>query len=137
MSELNTELKKAIDGKAPEVIKLVDELAKKPQYRKPIGSSGGKKGGKRQFTDLVAAAAQACCIDEFKLYIKYKAAKEGTRGVWYDLADPFNAKVDDLMKTVADEIKQNDETVRLEVLKRFCGYLMWRAHADIAAQGGG
>ena len=32
---------------------------------------------------------------------------------------------------IIKEIKENNETVKLEILKRFCGYLMWRTHSDI------
>lgn len=131
MAETRAVLKNSIDKKAPEIISLVDGFAK--QHYDTITRT---RDGKKQFVDLVEAATQACCIDEFKLYIKYKGAKEGTRGLWGGLANPFNAKIDELVSTVADKIEANNETVKLEVLKRFCGYLMWRAHADISERGG-
>jgi len=131
MAESRVALKKSIDEKASEIIALVDGFSK--QYHEEITRT---RDGKKQFVDLVEAAAQACCIDEFKLYIKYKGAKEGTRSLWGGLASPFNARIDKLMKDVADSIDKDNETVKLEVLRRFCGYLMWRAHADISERGG-
>jgi len=130
-NDSNVTLKNAIDNRARDIIKLVNAFAQ--QHHDAITRT---RDGKKQFVDLVEAAAQACCIDEFKLYIKYKGAKEGTRSLWGGLANPFNARIDKLIKDVADKIEEGDETVRLEVLKRFCGYLMWRAHADISERGG-
>jgi hypothetical protein len=131
MTETGLNIKNAIDERAPDIIRLVDEFAR--QHYDAITKT---RDGKKQFVDLVEAAAQACCIDEFKLYIKYKSAKEGTRSLWGSLANPFNAKIDKLIETVANKIEADNETVKLEVLKRFCGYLMWREHADISERGG-
>ena len=127
MTETRAALKNAIDDRARDIIDLVNDFAK--QNGDTITKT---RDGKKQFVDLVEAASQACCIDEFKLYIKYKGAKEGTRSLWGGLANPFNAKIDKLMETVADKIEKDNEIVKLEVLRRFCGYLMWRAHADIS-----
>jgi len=123
--------KEAIDQKAPQIINLVNEFA-----TMNFDTITRTRDGKKQFVDLVEATGQACCIDEFKLYVKYKGAKEGTRSLWGNLANPFNAKIDELMTTVADEIEKNSEPLKLEVLKRFCGYLMWRELADISERGG-
>ena len=131
MIESRATLKQEIDNNARCIIALVDEFAR--QNKDIITKT---RDGKKQFVDLVEAAAQACCIDEFKLYIKYKGAKEGTRSLWGGLARPFNDTIDKLISDVADKIEEGDEIVRLEVLKRFCGYLMWRAHADISEWGG-
>jgi len=149
MIDERTALKNAIDKRAPDIINLVNDFAN--QHFDVITRT---RDGKRQFTELVEAAAQTCCINEFKLYIKYKGAKEGTRSLWGNLANPFNAKIDSLVETVADDIVKKDKTddivkkdkadetekdneaVRIEVLKRFCGYLMWRVHADISMRGG-
>ena len=132
-TETAASLKNEIDERAPQIIEHVNGFAK--QHFEIITKT---RDGKKQFVDLVEAASQACCIDEFKLYIKYKGAKEGTRKLWGNLANPFNEKIDELMRTVANEIAEgNDtETVKLEVLRRFCGYLMWRTHADISERGG-
>jgi len=146
MNETNQVLNKAIDDSTEEIIKLVDEFAKE-NSAKIVGTHDKKKdgkAGKRQFTDLVEAAGQTCCINEFKLYIEYKGSKKGTSNLWDGLAKPFNKKIDDLM-VVADKIIKSvraenedieDERVKIEVLKRFCGYLMWRTHADISMEGG-
>ena len=142
MTVISATLKNKIDKQASNIIKLVDEFAK--QHFDAITKT---RDGKKQFTDLVEASSQASCIDEFKLYIKYKAAKEGTRSLWGGIANPFNAKIDKLIENIAKkieeddeivklEIDKDDEIVKLEVLKRFCGYLMWRAHADISERGG-
>jgi len=85
----------AIDKKAPQIIGLVNEFA-----TKHFNTITQTRDGKKQFVDLVEAAEQACCIDEFKLYVKYKGAKEGTRSLWGNLANPFNAKIDELITTV-------------------------------------
>jgi hypothetical protein len=131
MTEKIASLKQDIDKQAHIIIKLVDEFAK--QHNDAITKT---RDGKKQFVDLVEASAQACCIDEFKLYIKYKGAKEGTRSLWGGLANPFNAKIEKLIEDVANKIDKDSEIVKLEVLKRFCGYLMWRTHADISERGG-
>ena len=131
MAESRAALTKSIDEKAGDIIAVVNGFAKQN-----YGTITRTRDGKKQFVDLVEAAAQACCIDEFKLYIKYKGAKEGTRSLWGNLANPLNASIDKLMEGVADKIEKDNETVKLEVLRRFCGYLMWRAHADISDQGG-
>ena len=132
MVESRVVLKESIDERAKDIIAIVNEFAK--TYSEIITSSSETR--KKQFVDLVEAASQACCVDEFKLYIKYKGAKEGTRSLWGNLANPFNARIDALIEKVADEIDKDNEDVRLEVLRRFCGYLMWRTHADIAERGG-
>lgn len=140
MDETKVSLKKAIDKEVPKIINSVIAFASR--HREAITRT---RDGKKQFNDLVEASAQACCIDEFKLYIKYKGAKEGTRSLWGGLATHFNSAIDELMKQVEDNISNgidkdkyqvDHETVRLEVLRRFCGYLMWRANADIADRGG-
>jgi hypothetical protein len=132
MMENGAELKKAIDDRSHEIIEFVKLFAKQ-SYEIFVKD---KNGGKKQFTELVTASAQACCVEEFKLYITYKGSKKGTEGLWKNLSNKFNKIIDDLMLKVADDIKKDDEAVRLEVLKRFCGYLMWREHADLSEQGG-
>ena len=131
MTEPGAVIRKSIDDEARSIIRLVNGFV--DQHFDTITKT---RDGKKQFVDLVEAAAQACCIDEFKLYVKYKGAKEGTRSLWGGLANPLNARIDKLMEDVADKIDKGNETVRLEVLKRFCGYLMWRALADISERGG-
>jgi len=131
MTEPGAALKVTIDEKGRDIVKLVNEFA--DQHFDTITKT---RDGKKQFTDLVEAAAQACCIEEFKLYIKYKGAKEGTRSLWGGLAYPFNLMIEKLIREVANKIDEDNEAVKLEVLKRFCGYLMWRAHADISERGG-
>jgi len=130
MNDKKSALKKAIDKKTPEIITLVNNFAKR-NYDVITKT----RDGKRQFTELIEAAAQACCVDEFKLYIRYKGAKEGTRSLWGGLANPLNAQINELSKTlakdIANECGENIEIVDLDVLRRFCGYLMWCAHADI------
>lgn len=143
-TETLASLKKSIDEWTPAIIALVNGFANQHFDAITRTRDGKKQDGKKQFVDLVEAAAQACCIDEFKLYIKYKGAKEGTRSLWGGLSNSFNVKIDELMKEVADKIEKaignlqamDSEIIKLEVLKRFCGYLMWRTHADISAGGG-
>ena len=130
MNEKDTVFKKAIDNEVPSIIALVNEFSKNNH-----GTITKTRDGKKQFVDLVEASGQACCIDEFKLYIKYKGSKDGTRSLWGGLADPLIVQIDELIK-IANKIEDNNENVKLEVLKRFCGYLMWRTHADISGQGG-
>lgn len=140
MSGKGVTLKAAMDRKAPDMIKSVNRFA--DLHRDAITKT---KDGKRQFVDLVEAAGQASCVEEFKLYIQYKGSKDGTRGLWGKLAAPFNEAISELMVNVGNEAAKNicqtgaeeeKEYVRLEVLRRFCGYLMWRVHADIAERGG-
>jgi hypothetical protein len=126
-------LKNAIDDNAEKIIRHVNTFAKQIEW-----NDMDRKEGKKQFTELIEAAGQACCINEFQLYITYKGSKEGTRKIWGNLVKPFNDQINSLMDEVAVAIenilesKENErEHIRLEVLKRFCGYLMWRTHADI------
>ncbi|MCL2426607.1 MAG: hypothetical protein FWD05_09760 [Oscillospiraceae bacterium] len=119
------ELTKAIDNFAPKIIEKVNNFVK--AFEKDI-----KNNGKRQFIELVEAAAHACCVDEFKLYIAYKGSKSGTEKLWTRaVVNLFNKTIDDLCKDIADQIKKDNELVRLAVIQRFCGYLMWRTSAII------
>jgi hypothetical protein len=85
------------------------------------------------------AAAQAVAIDEFKLYLAYKGAKEGTRSLWAGLAAPFNVEADRLSEltdenpeTLTEEEKQQ---MHIELLRRFTGYMMWKANVLIRRAG--
>jgi len=119
------EITKAIDNFAPKIIENVNEFVKSQE--KNI-----KVNGKKQFSELVEAAAHACCVDEFKLYIAYKGSKRGTEKLWTrELVSSFNKTIDSICEDIADKIKQGDEEIRLAVIQRFCGYLMWRTSAII------
>ncbi len=145
--ETKAKIKTAIDYKAVKMINIIKENftfdPDKPLDESPSSYQNviEKKEGKRQFIDLIEASSQACCIDEFKLYIEYKGSKEGTKKVWAGYAKIFNEVIKELMDEIADkiveELKQatvevDTEIVRLEVLQRFCGYLMWHASADFS-----
>ena len=140
MNEMSISLKVMIDNKAPEIIALVNKFA--DQHYKTIIA---QREVKKQFVDLLEASAQICCIDELKLYIKYKSSKEGTRSLWGNLATPLCITIDELIDNVASDIAKDEqfakdktikaETINIEVLKRFCGYLMWREHADVSEKG--
>ena len=137
MNETIIFLKNSIDTRAPEIIALVNKFA--DQHNKTIME---QRDVKNQFVDLVEASAQICCIDEFKLYVRYKSSKKGTRALWSKLARPLCLIIDELINKVAVNIAQIEqiakdktlktETINIEVLKRFCGYLMWRVHADVS-----
>ena len=127
--------------RAAEIVRRAEAFAEEQKESIRGHVRDEKKGeGKRQFNSLVEAAAQTCCIDEFKLYIAYKGAKEGTRGIWKELTIPFNQEVDGLRGLATDLVKDSDgvleskdmEDVHLEVLRRFVGYLMWKANILIA-----
>ena len=134
-------LKGMIDNKAKVILHLVKKFADQ-NYKKIMDISYVSK----QFNELVEASAQASCIDEFKLYIRYKGAKEGSRNLWSSISIPFNATVDELMNDVANVIineykaandnAKDEESIKLAVLNRFCGYLFWRVHADVSEKGG-
>jgi hypothetical protein len=128
-------LEAKIDEKAPELVRRVIAFSDKNAGR--IANSG--KNGKKQFNDIMEAAGQACCVEEFCLYVSYKGSKEGTKPMWGDLADPFNKEVAALRQLArafypsgADE--RTIEKAHLELLKRFTGYLMWKANVMIENQ---
>ena len=141
MSGTVESLKGMIDDKAKDILRLVKKFADQ-NYKKITDIRDVRK----QFNELVEASAQASCIDEFKLYVRYKGAKEGSRNLWADISMPFNATVDELMKDVANVIineykvakddAKDAEFIKLAVLNRFCGYLFWRIHADVSEKGG-
>jgi hypothetical protein len=136
---------KALDAVKPEIIKQVRDLVE--------GSDGKKVDwswvGKRQFSGLVDAAAKASCVDELRIFIFYKRAKEGSKG-WKDLAEPLVSRIDDLRslaEKVAGDIKhrqqasgqgsrvitQSDEAflaaIHLDLVRLFLGYFYWAVSA--------
>lgn len=95
---------------------------------------GKNNGGKKQFNDIMEAAKDASCVEEFKLYILYKKAKGN--GLWKELAEPLNKEIDSLMEMVpkiVDEasdkkIDLKESDVHLELVRKYTGYLMWQAN---------
>lgn len=95
---------------------------------------GKNNGGKKQFNDIMEAAKDASCVEEFKLYILYKKAKGN--GLWKELAEPLNKEIDSLMEIVpkiVDEasdkkIDLKESDVHLELVRKYTGYLMWQAN---------
>ncbi|MDR0948151.1 MAG: hypothetical protein LBM69_01380 [Lachnospiraceae bacterium] len=105
-----------------------------------------KRDGKRQFRNLVSVAATVDCVEELRLFILYKAHKEGTRSYWetvntskeaqrliqkftygktnVSLAEVLSDKLLHL-KSIADRIEQDSQEVYLEVVRLFLGYLYW------------
>jgi hypothetical protein len=84
------------------------------------------KKSKRQFQDLINAAGQATSIEEFKLYIAYKAAKASNNDLWKSFGRPLNRFIDELIKLEPS----NDISKKLEVLHQGMGYLMQAAYAE-------
>jgi len=126
-----------IEDKTAEIIKKVNEYINLKPVREGLNF---RRDGKRQFNDIVEAAASASCVDELVLYISYKKAKEGSRSMWSSLADPLVKVFSDLnemAKSIYAEAvaKQKDirqEEIHLELCKKFAGYLMWKANTLIA-----
>ena len=81
-----------------------------------------------QFQDLISAASQAISLDEFMLYIAYKAAKARQNDLWRDFGGTLN-------KFIKDEIADTgtSEQEKVANLQQAMGYLMWAAYA--AARG--
>jgi len=104
------ENKRRLDRNKPELIRRAQAVLSikfLPEKRQPE---------KRQFVSLVEAAAQAVCVEELTLFIRYKKSKEGSRSGWNDLADP-------LVKAI-EGLKDLDGG-HLELTRLFLGYLMW------------
>lgn len=97
--------------------------------------------GKVQFKNLMDATGQAACIEELLLFISYqKSKKSGWEAVCCDGKDMAEyvavsfMKVEDevyeiLKKELAQkEIDSEDERLlRLEIAKKYMGYLYWKA----------
>lgn len=119
--------KKQLEACVPELISLTEDFVKVLKNKK---ESGGKVPGLTQFTGLVAAGQQATCVEELKLFILYKEAKQGTSKEWARLAEP-------LVKIVGEvcEMTPSDE-LQLPLVQRFLGYLMWNVRVKVRANGG-
>jgi len=105
------------------------------------------QNGKKQFNDLMEAANKASSLDELELYIAYKGAKEGTRGMWEKLSGPTirqikkGGELEDItlkvQKYARDKHKEDfslddiHDDIHMEVVRRFTGYLMWQANIMI------
>ena len=85
------------------------------------------KKSKTQFQDIITAASQATSLEEFKLYIAYKAAKAGSNDLWKDFGARLNMFVDEHIRN-----QDTDEKEKLKVLHQAMGYLMWAAYAASA-----
>jgi len=109
--------KDILDGHTPVLIgkadSFVDLLKKRKSFEIP---------NKRQFTGLVEAGQKAACVEELKLFIRYKEAKQGTSRQWNGLAQPLVHMIDEVCALVEPELQ-------LPLVQRFLGYLMWDAHA--------
>jgi len=89
------------------------------------------KRSKTQFHDLIAAANQATSVEQFKLYIAYKVAKDRRGGLWDNLGRKLN---DFISKNVGSD--REDKQEQIETLNRLrigMGYLMWAAYAATQA----
>ena len=110
--------KKELDKHTPVLIEKTDAFVTLIKHRKDWEKPKGT-----QFTGLVEAGQQASCVEELQLFIKYKEAKQGTSKQWRGLAVPLVKLIDDVCALVAPEL-------RLALVQRFLGYLMWNAHAN-------
>ena len=109
--------KEEMDKHTPALISKADSFVDLLKKRKPF-----EIPNKRQFTGLVEAGQKATCIEELKLFIRYKEAKQGTSKQWNGLAQPLVYMIDEVSKLVEPKLQ-------LPLVQRFLGYLMWDAHA--------
>ena len=85
---------------------------------------------KTQFQDIITAASQATSLDEFKLYIAYKAAKAGNDDLWKTFGARLNKFIDERVCKL-----ECDDKDKLAILHQAMGYLMWAAYAASAGAG--
>jgi hypothetical protein len=97
--------------------------SKEPKDKVPLFLSK-VQNSKTQFQDIIVAASQATSVEEFKLYIAYKAAKDGIYGLW----KAFGQELNEFIKADIEQL-DCDEKEKLVVLHQAMGYLMWAAYA--------
>jgi hypothetical protein len=92
------------------------------------------KNGKTQFNDAMEAAAQSSGVEEFKLYILYKGVKESTKGMWKNFGPPLISSIDEICneniniirnKAKLQDTYYSDKDIKLDLLRRYLGYIMW------------
>lgn len=123
-----------LEEHSSEIVNKVTGFGKLKECIEGKEGKEGNKGGKKQFNDIMEAAKDASCVEEFKLYILYKKAKGN--GIWKELAEPLNKEIDSLNEMVSKivdeardkkiDLKQPD--VHLELVRKYTGYLMWQAN---------
>ncbi|MDR1157414.1 MAG: hypothetical protein LBK75_03785 [Oscillospiraceae bacterium] len=122
---------RAVDPYTAEIVRRGREFCEEKNNKNVIC---GDQNGKKQFIDIMEAAQRAHCVEELKLYVAYKGAKEGSRGMWNKLANPLNHEIDELenIAKIAKEGNARDVSladIHHEIVKRYMGYLMWQACA--------
>jgi hypothetical protein len=115
------------------------------------------KEGKRQLRNLLAVASTTDCVDELRLYILYKAHKDGSRRFWehcyqskesqslymslakgkenVSLAQALSEQIRQL-KNLANHVEEDSEEAYIEVVRLFLGYLFWSASVILDEQRG-
>ncbi|WP_310603142.1 hypothetical protein [Anaerosporobacter sp.] len=105
------------------ILKLAESIEKNLRKIRSSKNFKDKDIGNSQFHALSVACKSAECVEEIKLIIKFKAAKnEGTWGKnIYDktFADKVLEKVEIICRN------DKEENTRLESLSLFFGYLYW------------
>ena len=129
-----------IDQSSSDIIQTLYEFINNDIVKNSITKD---KEGKKQFNDFMEAAIRASSIAELELYIAYKGTKRGSEKIWKDLAKPTidHIKPDGALKLISEQIKDvalkkheqdlSFDDIHIEVVRRFAGYLMWKAHIMI------
>jgi hypothetical protein len=146
MAESNSRIliqrRKAIDAKKRKIIEKVKKFVRE---QSTTIENNRRSLGKRQFSGLVDAGAQACCFEELELLISYKGTKgrgnAGSGGLPEELAKSLVVELRNL-KNLAKSIKESDcagvfadlseEVIHLDIVRLFLGYLFWAASPVIA-----
>lgn|GEM_PF-3508658 len=128
MGVLTAAQKKQLENYVPELILLTECFVEKWKNKRNGNKRQDEKvPGPTQFSGLVAAGQQAACVEELKLFIRYKEVKQGTSKEWAGLAKPLIEIIDKVC------IMAPSEEFQLPLVQRFFGYLMW----NVRASGGG
>jgi uncharacterized protein YutD len=103
-----------------------------------------KESAKKQFSDVLEASLQSSGIEEFKLYILYKTTKSGTEKMWKEnrLGDKLLESINTICRfEIVSEIRKKteltseeytDKRIKLDILRRFMGYVMWQGNIEVA-----
>lgn len=123
-------MQKAIDERAEQILHVLNGFLQHQGVQQAVG----KNIGRTQLMQLLTASKQAVTIEEVKLWVKYKAAKDkskwgsicGNQSV-ADLLVASLEQLEPLAREIGEAYQETDlRRIRLGLMEKLFGYLYWQ-----------
>ncbi len=128
-------VKKELEKRTDNIIMILNDFVNTKGVKNAL-SDNRSKIGKSQLNNLLRSVRQASSVEELKLLISYKEAKEYRGNGWAtncegkSLSQQLNLsikKVEEIAKEIGDELSLDDiRELKLQAVEKFLGYLYWK-----------